>query len=317
MEIPIKTFRDGIGKAIVVFIAMVFLLWSSLVINSYAELSGGHPQRQDHKLLDTSSDVMNQKHKPSRQLPPRKSLGGTVLDDAKYMLTSPLRIDATDALILGGVSAGIGGLIAADAGIRDFFQDNRGETSDDIANGLATVGSSYTFFAGNLGLIATGYWFRENEFGDKLYRTALISLESQVFTEAATGLVKIAAGRRRPNVGRGSRSFTPFQDFSFDRSFVSGHTSRAFSVAAVFADNYPQPVPFLVYSAASLMGVSRLVIDEHFSSDIFAGAALGFAIGKALSWRHKDKNKDVGLTILPYVPNTETTVGLTLHYTFH
>ncbi len=276
-----------------------------------------NPEYHDISHLASPSDGLREKDRPPSHQTGGQALGRVVLDDAKYLLTAPLRIDATDALILGGVAAGIGGLMAVDGDIRKSFQNNQGKTKNDVAHGLETAGTSYVFLAGQLGLIASGYWFRENESGDKLYRTALISLEAQMFTEATTGFVKIAAGRRRPSSGRGSHSYTPFQDFSFDRSFVSGHAARAFTVAAVFADSYPQPVPFIVYSAASLIALSRIYLDEHFSSDVFAGAAIGYVIGKALSWRHMEKNKDVGLTFLPYVPNTEVTVGLTLHYAFH
>lgn len=242
------------------------------------------------------------------------ALGSVVLDDAKYLLTSPLRMDATDALVLGGVAAGIGGLMAADGDIRDVFQRNRGATRDDIADGLASAGSSHAFFAGHLGLIAGGFWFRESEAGDKLFRTALISFEAQVFTEATAGFVKVAAGRRRPNKERGSHSYTPLQDLSFDRSFPSSHAARAFAAAAVFADHYPQPVPFLAYSAASLIGLSRVLLDEHYASDVFAGAALGFVIGKTLSWRHRDREQQ--WSVFPMLPDRGDGVGLTFYYTF-
>jgi len=122
-----------------------------------------------------------------------QSLGKEVADDAKYVLSSPLRIDTTNALVLGGVAAGIGGLMAIDGDIRDYFQRNRGETKNDVADGLEVAGSSYAFLAGHLGLIASGFWFRENEAGDKLYRVALISLEAQLFTEATAGFVKNVA----------------------------------------------------------------------------------------------------------------------------
>lgn len=237
-----------------------------------------------------------------------------VLDDAKYLLTSPLRIDVRSALVLGGVAAGLGGLMVADNDIRDVFQRNRGATKDNIADGLELAGSSYTFLAGHLGLIAGGFWFRENEAGDKLFRVATVSLEAQLFTEATTGFIKVAAGRSRPNKERGSHSYTPFQDLSFDRSFPSGHASRAFAVAAVFADHYPQPIPFIVYSTASLIGLSRILQDEHFASDVFAGAALGFAIGKALSWHHRDPRKQ--WAVLPVLPDRGGGVGLTFHYVF-
>lgn len=204
--------------------------------------------------------------------------------------------------------------MAADGDIRDVFQRNRSATKDNIADGLEVAGSSYAFLAGHLGLIAGGFWFRENEAGDKLFRVASISLEAQLFTEATTGFVKLAAGRSRPNKERGSHSYRPFQKLSFDRSLPSGHAARAFTVAAVFADHYPQPVPFIAYSAASLIGLSRILLDEHFSSDVFAGAALGFAIGKALSWRHRNPKEP--WMVLPMLSEGGKGVGLSVRYTF-
>ncbi len=317
LEVPIKIFCDYFCLSILLLILLASPFGCTLVTSPYIEVPVRNLQYRIQNPIVSSLDTRSENeisHIQSEALP---SLSSVVLDDAKYLLTAPLRIDATDALILGGVAAGIGGLMAVDGDIRKSFQNNQGKTKNDVAHGLETAGTSYVFLAGQLGLLASGFWFRENEAGDKLYRTALISLEAQIFTEATTGFVKIAAGRRRPNRGRGSHSYTPFQDFSFDRSFVSGHAARAFTVAAVFADSYPQPIPFIAYSAASLIGLSRIYLDEHYSSDVFAGAALGYVIGKALSWRHMPKNKDVGLTFLPYVPNTEATVGLTLHYSFH
>ena len=250
----------------------------------------------------------------ARGLKTFRSLGSVVLDDAKYLLTSPLRIDAKSALVLGGVAAGIGGLMAADGDIRDFFQRNRGTTRDNIADGLDVAGSSYAFLGGHLGLMAGGFWFREHEAGDKLFRVTLVSFEAQVFTEATAGFVKVAVGRRRPNKEHGTHSYRPFQDLSFDRSFPSSHAARAFATAAVFADHYAQPVPFIAYSAASLIGLSRMLLDEHFASDVLAGAVLGFAIGKTLSWRHR--HRDEQWMVLPMVPDRRGGVGLTFRYTF-
>ena len=315
-EVPIKTSCDVLCLRSVLLILFIIPFGCALDRSPRGEAPLRNLEHQNASRMALPSGGLGEKTAATSQPTISNAIGRVVLDDAKYLLRAPLRIDATDALILGGVAAGIGGLMAVDGDIRKSFQNNQGKTKTDIAHGLETAGTSYVLLAGQLGLLASGYWFRENESGDKLYRTALISLEAQMFTEATTGFVKIAAGRSRPNRGRGSHSYTPFQDFSFDRSFVSGHAARAFTVAAVFADAYPQPVPFIAYSAASLIGLSRIYLDEHYSSDVFAGAALGFVIGKALSWRHMDKHKDVGLTFLPYVPNTQATLGLTIHYSF-
>ena len=51
----------------------------------------------------------------------------------------------------------------------------------------------------------------------------------------------------------------------------------AFSIATVFAEHYRRHrwVPFVAYGLASLVGFSRITLQAHFSSDVFAGAVLG------------------------------------------
>ena len=140
-------------------------------------------------------------------------------------------------------------------------------------------------------------------------------MEAQAFTSSITALTKIAVGRQRPNEGRGKDSFEPFGKITTDRSFVSGHTSNAFTVAAVFADRYEQPIPAIVYTVATLVGLSRIHLNQHFASDVFAGAALGYAMGKTLSRRHL--NADDGFTLLPFTSTAGGGgIGLTLRYEF-
>ncbi len=176
------------------------------------------------------------------------------------------------------------------------------------------MGSGYAVLAGNLALIGTGWWYRETERGDHLLQTALVSLEAQLFTEILSGITKIAVGRSRPSEGKGAHSYQPFHKISGDGSFPSSHASRSFAVATVFADRYEHPVPLIAYSTASAIAVSRLFLNEHFASDVFAGAALGIAIGKALSSRHKNQARD--FTVLPYLPDDEGGLGLSLQYRF-
>ena len=63
-------------------------------------------------------------------------------------------------------------------------------------------------------------------------------------------------------------------------SFPSGHTIAAFSIATVFAQRYPNPRwhVWVAYGLAGLVGFSRVSRQSHFPSDVFAGAALGYAI---------------------------------------
>lgn len=63
-------------------------------------------------------------------------------------------------------------------------------------------------------------------------------------------------------------------------SFPSGHTITAFAVAAVFAERYRRRrwVPWVAYGLAGLVGFSRVSLQSHFPSDVFAGAVFGYTI---------------------------------------
>jgi undecaprenyl-diphosphatase len=73
------------------------------------------------------------------------------------------------------------------------------------------------------------------------------------------------------------------QHFSFDRfSFPSGHSMNAFAVATVLSLAFPAVGPAFVVVAASI-ALSRLVLGQHFVSDVAAGSAIGALVG-ALSF---------------------------------
>ena len=117
--------------------------------------------------------------------------------------------------------------------------------------------------------------------------TVLLAGEAVLDSEILTAVIKDVDRRFRP------ASVPPGGDFSHSwfqetrgsylggvGSFPSGHAIAAFSVATVFARRYPNPRwhVWLAYGLASLVGFSRLSLQSHFSSDVFAGAALGFTI---------------------------------------
>src|SRR6185369_1691468 len=67
-------------------------------------------------------------------------------------------------------------------------------------------------------------------------------------------------------------------------SFPSGHTIAAFAAATVFAREYKDKpiVPIIAYSAATLIGLSRITENAHWISDVFAGAAIGYFTGRLI-----------------------------------
>ena len=64
-------------------------------------------------------------------------------------------------------------------------------------------------------------------------------------------------------------------------AFPSGHTAYAFAAATVLSDRYPKlRIPF--YIGASLVGLSRIYLGRHYTSDVIGGAAVGTITGSVI-----------------------------------
>ena len=94
--------------------------------------------------------------------------------------------------------------------------------------------------------------------------------------------LKLAVGRARPASAPGDPGdFRPFG--RLDASFPSVHTTVAFAAAsAIHSEARARWVPWVVYPAAAAVGWSRVRENEHWLSDIAAGAALGLWSGRKI-----------------------------------
>ncbi len=128
-------------------------------------------------------------------------------------------------------------------------------------------------------------WLTDSE---KSRRIGGVGAAALAINGLATWGLKSAAGRSRPftdsGPGRwngGGRDETA--------SFPSGHTSMAFTMAAVVAEEYDSPaVDCLAYGLAATVGGTRIYQDQHWASDVVAGAALGLLVGKGVSrWERR------------------------------
>ena len=92
-------------------------------------------------------------------------------------------------------------------------------------------------------------------------------------TVAGTYALKYMVNRPRPYVTH--TDLVPLSNES-SRSFPSGHTSSAFSLATSLSLNYPKwyvAVPAFAWATAT--GYSRLYLGVHYPTDVLTGAALG------------------------------------------
>jgi len=116
---------------------------------------------------------------------------------------------------------------------------------------------------------------------ERLVSTTGTAFDAYLWSMITASVMKGAFGRERPGRGSGNGEF-----FARDSIFPSGHTTRSFAIAAVFADHYGHKTALVAYPLAALIGLSTVQEDKHWLSDVVAGAGLGLAIGRGIAARH-------------------------------
>jgi membrane-associated phospholipid phosphatase len=98
--------------------------------------------------------------------------------------------------------------------------------------------------------------------------------------------MKLVFWRERPSTDHGRGRF--FQtSVGVDSSFPSSHSMLAWSSAAVIAGEYPSRwAQWGVYSMATGVGLTRVLGQEHFPSDVLVGSAVGWLVGHYVYRKH-------------------------------
>lgn len=160
----------------------------------------------------------------------------------------------------------LGLAFASDQGIRDYALDRQSPTGDNFFGSVTHLGHPAVGLAIAGGLTLAG----EDEVAYK-------SANAVIYSGFATQAIKLIVGRPRPYVE--NRRADPLSWDDDHWSFPSGHTASAFALARVLAEEYPD-YKVLFYGGAVLVGLSRIYLDKHYISDVVAGAAIGFYLGR-------------------------------------
>jgi hypothetical protein len=191
------------------------------------------------------------------------------LEDAKLYFTAPVSWDAHDWLAFGGTLAAIGVAHEFDDDVRDQFAgsgpgslDGEDPYSVDDALPAAVLLAGTWLLAGVTD--APAGW---RELGSMI--------EASAFTAVTTEVLKFSLGRQRPN-----ETTDPDQWFESGDSFPSMHSSLAFAIGTVFAESGNERHRILRrvlgYGVAGATAYMRVDHNVHWTSDVLAGAALGF-----------------------------------------
>ena len=123
----------------------------------------------------------------------------------------------------------------------------------------------------------------------------VVIYESALWAVAFSGLATLGGGRARPYVYGDEAPESTRTSGNASLSFVSSHTSTAFALATstfwtVERRHGGSELTWVVFatglSAASLVGVSRVLAGSHFPTDVIAGAVVGMSTGTILPMLH-------------------------------
>lgn len=132
---------------------------------------------------------------------------------------------------------------------------------------------------------------------DVAWQMLVINTRAFAFTQALTGVIKRIANRERPALTecRADPSYDPTcGDGGADYSFFSGHSSMAFTGAALICTHHAH-LPLYggdgdtlactgAITAAMLTGLARVTSDRHYLSDVLTGASVGMVSGAILPY---------------------------------
>ena len=145
--------------------------------------------------------------------------------------------------------------------------------------------SDYSLYS-LIGVGGGSYLLGQMTHNDHLSEAGLLSGEAAINSTGVTYLFKEITQRERPNVGNGDGKF-----FQGGQSFPSEHSAIAWSIASVWAHEYPGILSQIVaYGLASTVTITRVTSQQHFSSDVFVGSALGWYFGRQVYRSHHDQS---------------------------
>ena len=213
-------------------------------------------------------------------------------DDTKYVLTSPLRWNGQDWFDGGAATALVLASSHFDARIRHEAQEEH-HVGDNLTRSFQQFGAVYSFIV--LGLFE-GYGLAANS-----PKAKAVAFDGVAASVIASGIIaptlKYTVGRVRPNRTESTFQFKPF---SGNYSFPSGHTTQAFAVASVIAAHYDAWwVKTLAYGTAAAVGYSRIQQNQHFASDVVAGAFIGYTVGRTVV-RHNNVSPPTSFQFVPW-----------------
>jgi len=200
-----------------------------------------------------------------------------ILHDQKAIWTAPFHLERSDAKWM--IPAGVGwmALVTTDRMTGDEIGESERQVA--LSRHISNVGSVYSI----AGVAGTFYLLGRAKKNDRARETGLLSAEAMIDSIIVEGGLKGITQRARPLDGRERSEF-----FDGGSSFPSGHATQTWAVATVIANEYKDrpAVQIAAYGIATAVSVGLFTGHKHYVSDIVAGSALGWGIGRYVYRTH-------------------------------
>ena len=200
-----------------------------------------------------------------------------VWEDAVGVASTPWRASQEDWTQFAlGAAAVVGAAVVLDHPVQKALQRGDNASLHTWADHVAPLGNTYSFLIA-AGFYGYGYWNRDNE----AQAAGADAFSSLIVATAVLIPLKYGFGRATPAESTSNAEFKPL---SSRDSFPSGHATWAFAAAASFTEHYTEPwAQVTAYGLATLVGMARLEQNQHWTSDVLAGALIGTTVGKLVT----------------------------------
>ncbi len=187
-------------------------------------------------------------------------------------------------------------VIDYDRDLMDFVQEHKNGTTEKITE----FGNAMGHITGIAPVAIGSYFFGMIFKDDKLKSVGIYTVGAAVATQLVAEGFKATFGRERPG-----DSDNPMDFFKGGKSFISGHTTGAFSLATVIAEIYKEDypvIPYLAYGVAAITAYSRMHHESHWASDTIVAAVCAHLITKYfIKFFKKEIDSSTELNIYPVI----------------
>lgn len=222
------------------------------------------------------------------------SLGGMLAADAELFLgdaisffAAPRSFGSNEWSLAAAASGTVITLMVADQELQSRIgRDTERNLNNDFWDiptryGIVQYANLFSFGTYAIGLF-TG--------SDAIRTTGRLLFESLSISGVSVMALRFLFGRSRPYGENNAWDYNWFEWSNEIQSFPSGHTTVAFALSTVLAEQLGGVLPRVgLYGLATLTGFARVYNNQHWVSDAVAGGLLGFVAGLHVVGRERER----------------------------